>query len=127
MPLLRAPRHLVDRFNVGPLIVERRAAKTQNAFGGWTEPAATLLSVNPIAAHNLSGRDLEQVPEADRNRETVQFYTRGVRLRVADGGFLADVVRYRSRRFRIVTVRDYELQGDVYIAVGVLVDPQNDT
>jgi len=123
--ILNAPQALVGRFNVGPLVVERRGAKTQNAFGGWTTPAANLITVNPIAAHTITGRDLDQVPEADRNTENVRFYTRGVRLRVADGGFLADVVRYRSRRYRISKVEDFDLQGNVYMAIGALVDVQD--
>lgn len=110
---------LIDEFDVGPLTVERRVTPTQNAFGGYTDAVATQVILNPVAAHNVVGRDLEQVPEADRNTEIVQFYTK-VRLFVADGGQVADIVTYNDRRFRIIKVRDFDLQGGIYCAFGAL-------
>ncbi len=114
---------LIDEFNVGPLTVERRSTPTQNQFGGREPVAAEVVALDPVAAHNLTGRDLDQVPEADRNSEVVQFYSQ-VRLRVADGGRVADVVEYQSRRFRIVRVRDFDPQGGVFCAFGALEDVQ---
>lgn len=114
---------LVDDFNVGPLEVERRNPPTQNEFGGYDAATASVVTLDPVAAHNTTGRDLDQVPEADRNSEVVQFYTRE-RLFVADGGRAADVVLYRDRKFRIIRVRDFEVQGGVYCAFGALQDVQ---
>ena len=121
MPLPSAD--LIDEFNVGPLEVERRDPPTQNQFGGFDVATAEEVILNPVAAHNVIGRDLEQVPEADRNSEIVQFYT-VVRLFTADGGRVADVVTYNERRYRIVTVRDFKLQGGVFCAFGALEDVQ---
>ena len=114
---------LIDEFNVGPLTIERRSTPTQNVFGGRTAAIAEQVILDPVAAHNVTGRDLDQVPEADRNSEVVQFYTK-VRLHVADGGRVADVVEYRDRRYRIVRVRDFDLQGFSYCAFGALEDLQ---
>lgn len=114
---------LVHEFNVGPLTVERRSTPTQNQFGGFDPAVAEMVGLDPVAAHNLTGRDLDQVPEADRNSEVVQFYTLE-RLHVADAGRVADVVLYRGRRFRIIKVRDFELQGEVFCAFGALEDVQ---
>ena len=115
---------IIDDCNVGPLQVERRGPPVQNEFGGFDAAAPVVFSLNPVAAHNLDGRDLLQVPEADRNSETVQFYTKQ-RLHVADGGFAPDVVLYRGRRWRITRVQDYEIQGGVFCALGTLEDLQS--
>lgn len=123
---------LVDDFNLGPLTVERRDPPIQNAYGGFDAVAPVVFALDPVAAHNVQGRDLDQVPEADRNSEIVQFYARvsswpvGVDpgFRVADGGKAPDVVTYRGRRFRIIKVRDFFLQGDVHCALGALEDLQ---
>lgn len=114
---------LIDDCNVGPLQVERRTPPTQNQFGGFEAAAPVVFDLNPVAAHTLNGRDLLQVPEADRNGEVVRFQTK-VRLFVADGGHAPDVVTYRGRRWRIVRVDDYLLQGGVFIADGALEDLQ---
>ena len=114
---------LIDDCNIGPLSVERRTPPVQNPFGGFDAAAPVVFELNPVAAHTLNGRDLLQVPEADRNGEVVRFQTK-VRLFVADGGQAPDVVTYRSRRWRIVNVSDYLLQGGVFIADGALEDLQ---
>ncbi len=115
---------IIDDCNVGPLQVERRLPPVPNAYGGFDPSPAVAVTLNPVAAHNVDGRDLLQVPEADRTSEMVQFYTK-VRLFVADGGQAPDVVTYRGRRFRIVRVQDYELQGGVYCSMGALEDLQS--
>jgi len=109
--------------NVGPLTVERRGPRVQNGRGGFDAAPATNVVFDPIAAHNVDGRDLEQVPEADRNSEIVQFYPIERMFTAADG-FTPDVVLYNSRRYRIVKVRDFNIQGGVYCAFGALEDPQ---
>ena len=115
---------LIDEFNVGPLTVERRSTPTQNVFGGQTPAVSEQVILDVVAAHNVTGRDLDQVPEADRNSEVVQFYTK-VRLHVADGGRVADVITdYQSRRFRIIKLRDFDPQGGVFCAFGALEDVQ---
>ena len=68
---------LVDDFKiVGGLVVDRRPAAVLNARSAYVEQAAVPFTVNPVAAHNLTGRDLDVLPEADRNTEAVQFYAR---------------------------------------------------
>jgi hypothetical protein len=114
---------VIDEFNVGPLTVERRVPPDKNQYGAFDAAVGNNIVIDPVAAHNLTGRDLNQVPEADRNSEVVQFYTK-VRLFVADGGFAADIVTYQDRRFRIVRVRDFDPQGGIYCAFGALEDVQ---
>jgi len=122
MPLLNV-NSLVTSFNVGPLTVTRRSPPTQNQYGGYEPGAANVFQINPVAVHNMTGRDLQQVPEADRNIETIKIYTK-VRLYVADGGQAADVLTYQGRNFRIVQVADFDPQGAVYISLGQLQDVQ---
>lgn len=116
---------MLEEFNVGPLTVERRAAPIGNDFGGFDaqEPPA-LVVIDPIAAHTVArGRDVVQESEADRNTEETRFYA-GQRLYAGDGGFARDVVLYRGRRWRITSVEDNELQGEVYIANAALEEVQ---
>lgn len=107
----------------GGCTILRYAAPTQNAYGTWDKPAATPINLTNVVIHNLTGRDLDQVPEANRNIETIEVYSL-VRLYVADGGNDADIVVYRGRRFKVIQVMDYELQGGVYISLAQLIDKE---
>jgi hypothetical protein len=121
---------LVDAFDLtdqlGSLVVERRVAPTRNSRGGMDQATATLLSIRPWSAHTVGGRQLLDVPEADRNKEVSAFYVQNVPLRVADDNYAADVVRYDSRRWRVVTVNRYGAQGRVWFCAAVLCDTQED-
>ena len=114
---------VIAEFNVGPLVAENFPSPTQNAFGGPAAGVATQLELDPVAVHTVTGRDLQEVPEAYRNTEVIQLYTE-VRLFVADGGRSASVVNYRDRRFKAVKVHDLELQGEVFIIHAALEDVQ---
>ena len=122
LPLDVAP--LVGDFEIpGGLTVLRSAQPTQNAYGGWDAAADVSLQISPIAVHNMTGRDLDQLPEADRNSEAIRVYTQ-VRLYVADGGNAPDVVLYQGRKWRVTQVLDYSIQGDVYVSTATLQDVQ---
>lgn len=110
---------LIVRENCGPLMAKRAAAPEQNDFGGFDEPANYDVMLNPVAVHTVSGRDLDQVPEADRTSETIRLYTLE-RLFVADGGKIADRIEYRGRMFRVIRVEDYAQQGGAYSALAAL-------
>lgn len=132
MALMDPVASLVDEFNLGPLTVERQGAKVQNATFGFDEGPVATFSIDPVAYHNVTGRDLEQVPEADRNSEVVQFYARDSSwpivqtpgFRVSDGGDQPDVITVETRKYRVVTVRNFSTQGRVWCAFGVLLDLQ---
>lgn len=106
---------LVDEFNVGPLTLNRPAASTKDAFGTWQDGAETPIVIDPVAVHTVTGRDLEQLAEADRQRETVQVYAR-VELKNRDR------IVYQGRSFRLTQAQDYQKQGAVWIALGQLVE-----
>jgi len=126
---------IVDDFDLTPelgrLVVERRPPPLKTATGGFAPAAATCIKVSPWSAHNVSGRDLNQVPEADRNGEIVQFYSKDASwplgsnkgFKVADDGFAADIVVYQGRRYRVVTVRNFSAQGRAWCALGSLMEP----
>ncbi len=107
----------------GGLTVFRAGQATQNAFGGFDAAAEVPMLVDPIAVHNLTGRDLEELPEADRNSEAIRVYTRA-RIFVQDASQAADVVEYTGRRWRVTQVLNYEAQGGVYISTATLQDVQ---
>lgn len=122
----------VDAFNVGPLTVERRSAPTKDDYGVYQPGPATTYVVNPVAAHPVTGRDLDVLPEADRNSGVYQFYARRNSFpanitngwRVSDKGYDADIVQYNGRRYRLTAAPDYNLQGRVWCALGVLMETQ---
>lgn len=121
IPLDVAP--LVDEFNVGPLAITRRNAPGINRYGEREDATADMspTSLTPVAVYPPTGKQLEQVPDADRHRETIALATK-VRLYVAADGKVADVIAYQGRTYRVVNVGDYEQQGGVFTALAVLED-----
>ena len=113
---------LIRSQNVGPLTVYRADPPTQNAHGGFDDATPVEVSLDPVQVHTLSGLDLEQLPEADRSKETIQLYTLE-RLYMSEGGKAADLVVYAGRTYRVVTVLDYNQQGEVWIALAQLEEP----
>lgn len=103
----------------GALTVHRPGAPTQNDYGGFDSAADVEVTIDPAAVHTVSGRELDQLPEADRTRETIQVYTTA-RLYVADGGQVADRIEWRDRMWRVVRVEDYAVQGGAWTALAVL-------
>jgi len=114
---------LVSDCNLGPLTVERRTPPTKTQYGDFVPSAPALIVFDPITWHTLNGRDLLQVPEADRTTEIREFYTLA-RLHVADDGFVPDVVLASGRRYRCIRVNDYDPQGEVYFTLAALENPQ---
>ena len=118
---------LIDDFDMsslGPLVIERRTAPTLSARGAYVPAAPTLINRRPWVAHTAGGRMLLQVPENDQNKETQCFYLKSFRLYVADDNRPPDVIRYDSRRWRVVTVHNYGPQGRSTFAMAVLVNTQ---
>jgi hypothetical protein len=119
---------LVEDFDLTPqlgaLVVERRVAPTRNGRGGWTQATATLLNIRPWTAHTAGGRQLLDLKEADRNKETTAFYVQNIPLYVADDNREADVFRYLGRRWTTMTVNNFGPQGRCRWALAVLSDVQ---
>ncbi len=114
---------LLYELNMGPLDVTRRSPPTKNQFGGYDANTPEAFVLDPAVWHDVTGRDLLQVPEADRNGGVKQIYGI-VRQHVADGARVADVVTVKDRKYRMVKVFDYEVQGAVYFGMAVLEDVQ---
>ena len=124
MPILPSVAVLITRFNIGPLTLQRRVAPVRNAFGAFNAQPAANIVLNPVAAHTVTGTELDQVPEADRNSEVVEFYTT-LRLEVAQvPGQAVDVISYQGRQYRIIAAHDYDLQGSLFIGFGQLEEVQ---
>jgi hypothetical protein len=125
---LLAVASLVDDLDLtstlGPLMVHRRTAPILDGYGEWVPGGLTVHAVRPWTAHTATGRSLQQVPEADRNLEAVEFYVKNFRFYVADDNRPSDIVLYLSRFWRITAVNNYLNQGGTYFGIGVLEDPQ---
>lgn len=116
---------VIADLNMGPLTLERRAPPTKNEHGGFDPSPVQNIVLDPVSWHTvkLDGRDLVQVPEADRNTELRQFYT-VVETHVADENFIADIIVEGGRRYRVEKIHDYAVQGGVFITEARLEDPQ---
>lgn len=121
MAILPNVAGLVTTFNVGPLELWRAAAPAKNAFGAYEAATPVASSLDPVSVHTVTGRELEQVPEADRHRETIRLYTTA-RLYATDDGRAADRVIYDDRTYRVVVAEDFGRQGGVFMAMAVLED-----
>jgi hypothetical protein len=122
MPLLPVA-DIINEFNVGPVRIDRYAPPTQNQYGEWVEASPTTIYVNPCAIHNLSGRSMNEQPEADRNQETIEVYTK-IRLFSAEDNRAPDVVHYQGRTYTVETTMNYGLQGGCYMSIATLEDRQ---
>lgn len=115
---------LVTMFNMGPLRVNRPGLPTRDAFGDAVDASPVEFDLNPVHVQTVTGRDLEQVPEADRHKETICLFTHD-RLHVADDGEVADRIEYPrgcGRSYRVINVENYQPHGDVYMALAQLED-----
>lgn len=117
---------VIDEFNVGPLNLTRRAAPTADALGEATPASPSTVVLDPVAIWPAQARELLQVPEADRHREVIGWATRQ-RVRVAGDGFASDVIAHApptgtARTYRVTSVNDLELQGEVFMGTAVLED-----
>lgn len=103
----------------GGLTIRRAGQAVKNQYGGFDPAPTTNILFDPIGAHNLIGRDLDQLPEADRNSEAVRVYS--VRqIFVQDDGQAADILEYQNRLWRCTQVLDYFIVGGVYISTFTL-------
>lgn len=110
LPLDVAP--VIDAFRVGTLTATRQGARVKSASGVYGPGATTSITLSPVATHPLSGRDLEQYPEADRLKGMRAFYTR-VQLKAA--GDASDFITYEGERWRVVNVYRAGDIGDSWI------------
>jgi len=107
----------------GGLTILRAGQAVKNAFGEFVPAATSSILFTVISVHNLTGRDLDQLPEADRNSGAIRVYTIA-RIFVQDGGQAADLIQYQSRTWRCVQVLDYSIQGGIYISTFTMQDLQ---
>lgn len=105
----------------GGVQVERRGVPQPTRLGEVREQIAELVTIDPVVIHNASGRDLVNVPEADRSAEFIAGKSEQ-RVYVDDSDYTADVVLYNGRRWRVVQVQDYFEQGGVYLWTAALIE-----
>lgn len=102
----------------GGLVLTRTGTTgVQDSLGRFASTAPLSIPMNPAMVHNAKWRDLQQLPEADRSIETIKVYGR-VRP-FCDSG-LQDTTVYNGRTWKIVAVKDYEIQGGGYISLAQL-------
>ncbi len=108
----------------GGVFVERQPRAGTPTFDGFGEavlPPATTVLIDPVVIHNMAGKDLRRLVEADRATEHIAGYSLQ-RVYVSSTKFVADVVRYNDRRWRVDNVQDYEKQGGVFIWAAALIE-----
>ena len=121
--MINGARLLKRRNNAGPLTIQRAPQATQNTtYGGYNAEVTAPLVLDPCHIHTVTGRDLEALPEADRNKEIIGVYT-VVRLYAADASQAADVIPYKGRNHRVLNVSDYDDHAGVYFSMAALEAP----
>lgn len=120
MPLLNVAG-LVSSFDVGPLTVTRREPPTLNEYGEFVESAGAPVVLSPVAVHNVSGKDRDNLPAAIREREAIEVYTHQ-RVYSGNDGQASDTLVYQGRTWVCSQTMDYDLQGGVFISVWTLED-----
>lgn len=109
---------------MGPLRVNRPGLGTQDDFGDWIDAEPKELELNPVHVQTLTGKDLEQVPEADRHKETI-FVATHARLFVSDDGQVCDRIEYPrncGRSYRVIKAEDWQRHGGIYCSWAQLED-----
>lgn len=122
MPLLEMAS-LIDEFSVGPLTITRRGPPTRNSYGEMVAAASVAVVLPKVAVHNASGKDRAMLPEAIRDNETIEVYTK-VQVYSGNDGQASDVLAYLSRSWVCVQALDYAQQGGVFISFFQLQDVQ---
>ncbi len=112
---------LIDLFDQGPVVITRALAGAINDYGEVTPGGTSSVTLDPVAIHVATGRDLEVLPEADRTRETIKIYSR-VALYTTQGDYTADIVPYQGRVYRVVTSTNINTNGLVWVSLAQLVD-----
>lgn len=125
-PVIMDLSGLISNLNTGPVEVLRGLPPQQNEYGGWEKASAQKrFTLQEATIHTLSGRALENFPEADRNTELVEVYTKE-RLHAADDGQAADRLCWHDRVYRVVKAFNERQAGNVYLAYAALEEPGGD-
>lgn len=83
----------------------------QFASGGWQTTKATTIQAYG-AVRNLSGKQLDMVPEADRVHELMTFRsTTPMYMTDAAQGITSDILTWQGSEYRIVASKNYSEQG----------------
>lgn len=121
---------LIDAFSLlgdadmqvpGGLWVTRTSySGTQDDLGDFARDPDVLLLVHPAMVHPVSdGRALDQLPEADRQRDAVRVYTR---TRLYCDATLQDFFEWRGRTWKVGASEDYSVQGDGFVSLATLME-----
>lgn len=99
--------------------------RTTGAFaaGCWQPNTSTIINTFG-AVRNVSGKELEMIPEADRAHEAITVRT-ATQLFVTnqDGDQISDILQWQGANYRLLRIKQYEEQGYWY-AEGVRMEGQ---
>lgn len=111
----------MSRRTTGTYTVTRSIPSTDYDKGRPLPPTTSTLDIQ-ANVQPTSGDDLESVPEAFRGHEMVSIWTTTELLAARPGANEADEIQVRGRRFRIIRVHRWDIEGGFYKAHAVLVE-----
>jgi len=110
---------LIDLFDQGPITITRAGSGTINAYGEVTPAATSQVVLERVAVHVLTGLDLAAIPAGDGNHEAIKVYTTEA-LYTSEDTRTADLVPYEDRWYRVITSKNINTNGRVWVSVAQL-------
>lgn len=99
---------MTDFLGAGTYTVTRHAVST------WTDgehvPGAETTFQIVASIQPITGRELEMLPEGDRNRGRLKCYTETL-LQAGEGDAVPDRVEYKGTDYEVQEVRDFQDHG----------------
>lgn len=108
---------VIDSLGTGDIVIERERAATFSQ-GNATAGADDVTKVRAVA-HHATPRELQRLPENDRNRETIVVFTdEELRVSSVARGMRGDVVRYGGARYEVIRRENWEAQAGHFRCFG---------
>lgn len=111
---------IIRSFKVpGGVLVERHSPGTK-IKGRYVKGSTVSFTVDPVAIHPASGKQLDMLPEGKRTTQSKIIYTqKELFADDAPGVTNADIVNYKGQRYEIHNVADWEDNGGFFVYAGV--------
>ena len=107
----------------GGVTVTRRGAITRSN-GFPVAGSSSTFTLSPVIIQPLSGREMQHVPEGQRNREWLRVYSQTALRTAAEGnGVMADTFAYAGATYEVQSVDNWSPNANYYAYRAARVSP----